>query len=82
MRMVARIPIKELGVTFLRLDAHKMQQQVVSESTQGAELATTHYKVEEVFQAHNVSRLRDPFGDRFEASNTHPSRSARNGIVG
>lgn len=43
---------------FLRLDAHKMQQQVVSESTQGAELATTHYKVEEVFQAHNVSRLR------------------------
>ena len=35
-----------------------MQQQVVSESTQGAELATTHYKVEEVFQAHNVSRLR------------------------
>jgi 23S rRNA pseudouridine1911/1915/1917 synthase len=43
---------------FLRLDAHKMQQQVVSESTQGAELATTHYKVEQVFQAHNVSRLR------------------------
>ena len=43
---------------FLRLDAHKMQQQVVSESTQGAELATTHYKVEQVFQAHNVCRLR------------------------
>tara|TARA_B110000003_G_scaffold237740_1_gene243011 strand:- start:2905 stop:3894 length:990 start_codon:yes stop_codon:yes gene_type:complete len=43
---------------FLRLDAHKMHQQVVSESTQGAELATTHYKVEQVFQPYNVSRLR------------------------
>ena len=43
---------------YLRLDAHKMQQQLVSDSTEGSELATTHYQVEQVFQIHNVSRLR------------------------